>query len=101
MNEQIINQLINDFNFTLIFVINILTYIIIKCIEDINKTKPFTSWQKRFIFIIVSIIMGCVNYVCTDIPINVIINSCIIAPVSWSWLIKPIINKLGIDYKKI
>ena len=30
----------------------------------------------------------------------IIFNSCIIAPVSWSWIAKPILNKLGIDYKK-
>ena len=101
MNEQLFNQLINDFNITIIFIINIFTYIVIKCIEDINKEKSITIWQKRFIFVIVSIVMGCINCVYTDIPINIIINSCIVAPVSWSWLIKPIIIKLGIDYKKI
>ena len=36
----------------------------------------------------------------TNIPVNIIVNSCIIAPVAWSWLAKPIAGKFGIDYKK-
>ena len=35
----------------------------------------------------------------TNDSINVIINSCIVSPIAWSWFAKPIANKLGIDYK--
>ena len=52
------------------------------------------------IFIIVSIIIGTIYvYYNMDSP-AIVFNSCIIAPVSWSWIAKPILNKLGIDYKK-
>ena len=44
--------------------------------------------------------MGILYKYITDIHTNIIINSCIIAPVAWSWLAKPIANKFGIDYKK-
>lgn len=97
--EQIINQLIENFNFALMFIINAVTYFAIKVLDEINKEKSPTTWQKRIIFIIVSVIIGIIYKFTTDISINIIINSCIIAPVAWSWLAKPIANKLGIDYK--
>ncbi len=98
--EQIINQLINNFDFSLMLAINVATYAMIKIIDDINGDKIPTTWQKRFVFIVMSTIMSII-YACTsNVSINIIINSCIVAPVAWSWLAKPIAKKLGIDYKK-
>ena len=99
--EQIINQVINSFDFTLILVINVLTYLIIKLIDDSNGTKTPTTWQKRIIFVLVAINMGIVYNMCSDVSLIIIINSCIVAPVNWSWIIKPIANKLGVDYKQL
>lgn len=98
--EQIINQLIYNFDFALILIINIITYFIIKIIDELDGDKIPTTWQKRFVFLIVAIIMGILYKYITDVPTNIIINSCIIAPVAWSWLAKPIADKFGIDYKK-
>lgn len=98
--EQIINQLISNFDFALILIINIITYFIIKIIDELDGDKIPTTWQKRFVFLIVATIMGILYKYITDINTNIIINSCIIAPVAWSWLAKPIADKFGIDYKK-
>lgn len=98
--DIIINNIINDFNFALMIIINIITYTIIKIIDELNGDKIPTIWQKRIVFLIVVIIIGVIYKIITDIPVNIIINSCIIAPVAWSWLAKPIAKKLGIDYKK-
>lgn len=99
--EQIINQLIKNFDFALMLVINVLTYVAIKIIDDINGDKVPTVWQKRIVFIIVAVVCGIMYKFISDIQTHVIINSCIIAPVAWSWIAKPIANKLGIDYRKI
>lgn len=98
--EQIINQVISNFDFTLILIINVLTYFVIKIVDEINGTDKPTTWQKRIIFVITAVIMGVMYRLCTNTELYIIINSCIVAPVNWSWLIKPIANKLGIDYKK-
>lgn len=98
--EQIINQLTNNFDFALMFVINVVTYGIIKCIDDINGDKAVTTWQKRIVFIITAFVLGVIYKQYADINTCIIINSCIIAPVAWSWFAKPIATKLGIDYKK-
>lgn len=97
--EQIISQLINNFDFALMLVINVVTYITIKLLDEINKEKNVTTWQKRIIFVCVSIIIGCIYYFLSDVKPIVIIDSIIIAPIAWSWLAKPIAGRLGIDYK--
>ncbi len=98
--DQIINQLVHNFDFALMLVINVVTYIAIKILDELNGEKVPTTWQKRLIFVASAIIVGAVYGLTTDISINIIINSCIIAPVAWSWLAKPIANKFGIDYKQ-
>lgn len=98
--EQIINQLINNFDFALMLIINVITYAIIKLVDEFNGDKVPTTWQKRIVFLITAIVLGIIYKYCTDIPTHIIINSCIIAPIAWSWLAKPIAIKFGIDYKK-
>lgn len=98
--DTIINQLVSNFDFALMLIINVITYAAIKIIDEVNGNKLPTTWQKRIVFVIVAIITGIIYKCITEIPIHIIINSCIIAPVAWSWLAKPIAGKFGIDYKK-
>lgn len=98
--ELIIAQLIDNFDFALILILNIITYMAIKILDEINKEKNVTTWQKRLIFVVSAIIVGTIYYFASDIKLIKIIDSIIIAPVAWSWLAKPIANKIGIDYKK-
>lgn len=98
--EQIINQLVANFDFALMLIINIITYGLIKIIDELNGNKVPTTWQKRIVFLVTAIVLGIIYKYCTDVPIHVIINSCVIAPVAWSWLAKPIAIRFGIDYKK-
>lgn len=98
--ELIIAQLIDNFDFALILILNIITYMTIKILDEINKEKNVTTWQKRLIFVVSAIIVGTIYYFASDVKLIKIIDSIIIAPVAWSWLAKPIANKIGIDYKK-
>ena len=95
--STIINSVISSFDFTFCIIVNIATYLIIKAI--ITTDKFFTStWFKRVVFLIVCTIISLVYYV-TGSDIKIIVNSFILAPISWSWIFKPICNKLNIDYK--
>ena len=47
--KDIINTVINNFDFAYIISINIMTYLLIKCIDKINKEKEVPTWQKRII----------------------------------------------------
>lgn len=98
--SQIINQIINNFDFVYMLVINILTYLIIKTIDILNGEKVISTWTKRVVLII-SIIFVFIGYKINNYHNNIIlINSTIAVPVFWSWCLKPILNKFNIDYKK-
>ncbi len=96
---NILETIINSFDYSFCVVTNILTYIIIRIIMNITK-KNIRRITKRIILML-SIIIVAVIYYFSNVDIRIIINSAILAPVSWSWIIKPIFKKFGIDYKQI
>lgn len=94
--EQLISQLISNYNFNLILSINILSYLIIQLLH----LKIFTpKGLKIAVTIIVSVAMGTLYHFISDISTEVLINSVILAPLAWDWVFKPILNKIGVDYK--
>lgn len=99
--SQIINQIINNFDFSYMFIVNVLTYIIIKIIDYLNGDTKVHKLVKRMCLLI-SIIFVAIIYKLVSYNSNIVlINSAILAPVFWSWILKPICIKFGIDYKKI
>ena len=98
--DAIINQIISNFDFAYMFVVNILTYILIKVIDCANGNKIVPIWQKRLLLIISIIIVACVyTFVGYDNKI-ILVNSSIVAPIAWSWILRPIFIKLGAGYKQ-
>ena len=97
--NNIINALISQFDFTYCVIVNIMTYLIINFMIKVaggNVVVPI----KRIILLFSIIVISAIYYFLgTDI--KVLVNSAILAPVSWSWIFKPIANKLGWDYKQI
>lgn len=96
--SNIIQTTLNSFDFAFCVVVNVLTYLIIKKFDSIKKTV-LTTWQKR-LCLIVSIIVIAVVYYLLGSDSKLIINSAILAPVSWSWIFKPLCSKFNLDYKK-
>ena len=93
--EQIIYNLVNNFDFAYMLVINILTYLI-------NKYTPISklnTWYKRLVFVCVMLFITIIYYIAGYRDYIILINSAIAAPVAWSWVFKPILNKLKLDYK--
>lgn len=97
--NNIINALISQFDFTYCVIVNIMTYLIINFTIKVaggNIVVPI----KRIVLLFSIIVIAAIYYFLgTDI--KVLVNSAILAPVSWSWIFKPIANKLGWDYKQI
>lgn len=97
--NNIINALISQFDFTYCVIVNIMTYLIINFMIKVvggNVIVPI----KRIVLLFSIIVIAAIYYFLgTDI--KVLVNSAILAPVSWSWIFKPIANKLGWDYKQI
>ena len=97
--NNIINALISQFDFTYCVIVNVMTYLIINFMIKVaggNVVVPI----KRIVLLFSIIVIAAIYYFLgTDI--KVLVNSAILAPVSWSWIFKPIANKLGWDYKQI
>ena len=52
--------------------------------------------------LLLAIIISVVVYKLFNYPNDIVLfNSTIFAPVFWSWVLKPILDKLGIGYKKV
>ena len=86
--DVIVDGILSNFDFGFMFIVNVLTYIIIKVIDYFNGDNKVPTWQKRCVLVI-------------SIAAIMLVNSAILAPVFWSWVVSPILKKLGIGYKDI
>lgn len=102
MIEEIINNIIttviSSFDFAYCISVNVLTYLIIKSIDELNGKKAVSTWSKRIVLLVVIFFTG-VLYNLIGCDNKILLNSAILAPVSWSWIIKPICKYFRIDYK--
>lgn len=94
---NIVNNTINSFDFPFCVTVNVATYMFIKAFTDIKHKRKINTWHKRLIFLITSIIAGIIYYF-NGSDMKIIFNSVILAPVSWSWIFKPICDRLNIGY---
>ena len=97
--NQIIQQVINSFDFTYCIIVNVLTYLLVTILIYLcrgNVTRTIKKLTLLFSIVIVSVI-----YYAIGVDVKLIVNSSILAPVSWTWIIKPILSKFGYDYKNI
>ena len=97
---QIIETTINSFDFSYCIIVNILTYIVVKTIDEFNKDKEVSTWGKRLVLIACIVSTGVVYYLLGQ-DTKLLINSAILAPVSWHLIFKPVCKRLGINYKKV
>lgn len=98
--EKLLDLIVSNFDFSYMITINVLTYIIIKVIDYLNKRKNVKTVTKRIVLII-SIIVVTVSYILTGYQdYTVLINSAICAPVFYSWVLRPILIKCNVGYKK-
>lgn len=95
-----IQTTLESFDFAFCIIVNILTYFAIKIISDKNGHKDISTWNKRIILLLVILSIGVLYYLLGN-DTKTILNSAILAPVFWSWIIKPICKKFKLDYKDI
>ena len=95
-----IQTTLNSFDFAYCIIVNILTYLIINIINSRNGNIDMKMWSKRIILILCIIVVGSFYYF-NGSDIKLVLNSAIITPVFWSWIMKPICRHFKIDYKQI
>lgn len=97
--QSIIDIIVNNFNFSLIISINAFTYGIITICNIIFK-KEISKLFKIIATIFSIIVLGFIYWKTETISKDIIISSCVSAPLIWDWILKPILNKFKLDYKK-
>lgn len=99
--DVIVDRILSNFDFGFMFIVNVLTYIIIKVIDYFNGDNKVPTWQKRCVLVIsIAAMIGIYIAAGYDNTI-MLVNSAILAPVFWSWVVSPILKKLGVGYKDI
>lgn len=99
ITEQLFQYAITNFDFAFVISINVMSYLIITLIGYITK-KEVNKAIKIGITIGVSIILFFLYGGITDVNKEVLLNSSILAPVAWDWVIKPLCKWIKIDYKQ-
>lgn len=97
--NNVINALISQFDFTYCVIVNIMTYLIINFMIKVSGGNIVVPIKRIVLLFSIIVIAAIYYFLGTDIKI--LVNSAILAPVSWSWIFKPIANKIGWDYKQI
>ena len=98
-SEQLFQYVATNFDFSFVISINVVAYLIITLIGYITK-KEVNKAIKIGITIGVSIILFFLYGGITDVNKEVLLNSSILAPVAWDWVIKPLCKWIKIDYKQ-
>lgn len=101
-NDQIV-ALLSQFDFVYMFIVNLVTYIVIKLIDELNGPKAVPVYGKRIVAVIVGIAIGITSYsISDDVRAITLVYSFFLSLVSWDCIFKPILNYIGgrINYKK-
>lgn len=99
--DVIVNGILSNFDFGFMFIVNVLTYIIIKVIDYFNGDNKVPTWQKRCVLVISIAAMAGIYITAGYDNTIMLVNSAVLAPVFWSWVVSPILKKLGVGYKDI
>lgn len=99
--DVIVDGILSNFDFGFMFIVNVLTYIIIKVIDYFNGDNKVPTWQKRCVLVISIVTMAGIYIAAGYDNTIMLVNSAILAPVFWSWVVSPILKKLRVGYKDI
>lgn len=98
--SNIIQTTLESFDFAYCIIVNILTYFVISTINNKRGHKDINTWAKRVVLLAIILSTGVLYYLIGS-DIRVLLNSAILSPVFWSWVLKPICKHFKIDYKDI
>lgn len=99
--EEKIKLVLDNFDFVYMIVVNVLTYLIIKAFDAVNGVKKVPTIIKR-LCLVAAIVIVLIAYDIIGYENKLIlVNSTILAPIFWSWIAKPILNRFGLAYKNV
>lgn len=100
--DTIINQILNNFDFAYMLIVNVLCFILIKIHDYLNGDgRKVPTWNKRLYLVISIVVIGAIYQDAGEIKTTVLVNSAILAPVFWSWIAAPVLRRFGVKYKQV
>ena len=100
--DTIINQILSNFDFAYMLIVNVLCFILIKTHDYLNGDgRKVPTWNKRLYLVISIVVIGAVYQQAGEIKTTVLVNSAILAPVFWSWVAAPVLRRFGVKYKQV
>lgn len=98
--SEILSTTAASFDFAFVICVNVLAYGVIKLIDKLNGDDVVSTWCKRVITLCCALVMGVIYFSLQLGDVKIVLNSVILSFVFWSWVLKPILSFLNIDYKK-
>lgn len=98
--EQLIEFALDLFDFAFILATNAVIYIIIKIIDMINGKRVVPTYGKQLITLSSMVGMYFVYNIGGYEDSNKLLTSAIVAPFIWNLVLKPLLCKIKMDYKK-
>ncbi len=97
---KIIDALISNIDFAYMLAVNVLTFLLIKIIDEVNGQKKVGKWLKRAVAAVAGLVIALPLIFIADAKIPVMLYSFILSFVSWDVIFKKIVKLLKLDYKK-
>ena len=91
--DVIVNGILSNFDFGFMFIVKVIDYF--------NGDNKVPTWQKRCVLVISIATMAGIYIAAGYDNAIMLVNSAVLAPVFWSWVVSPILKKLGVGYKDI
>lgn len=98
--SEILSTTAASFDFAFVICVNVLAYAVIKLVDKLNGDKVVSTWCKRVITLCCAVVMGVIYFSLQLGDVKIVLNSVILSFVFWSWILKPILSLLNVDYKK-
>ena len=100
IQESVLSQILNSLDFGFIFMINLITYLVIKTIEDTIIKKAMSKLIKILITFVIGILVSFVVLQIGETKPVVIFYSFFFSLISFDYIFKPILKKFNIaNYK--
>lgn len=97
---NVLSQILNSLDFSFIFIVNLITYLAIKGIEEIITKKAISKLMKRIVTFLIGILVGLVVLQIGETKPVVIFYSFFFSLISFDYIFKPILKKFDIaNYK--
>ena len=98
--NKIFDLLAANIDFAFMFSVNVLTFLLIKKADEINKEKQVSRFMKRLITLFSGVALAVPLVLLDGLELKVALYSFILSLVSWDGLFKHVIKKLRIGYNE-